>query len=509
MPPRRDAPPGGNTPPTNGAPPGGEARPVPPSHSATSDDPGDSSYLKVDMTELGDQLGVRAEELVAALRAHEGAVEYGQHGGGGGERVLWCAIRAVEEAFPGWQVAVYSGDGIGPEELCNSAAAKFGVSLKKPIKVVELHQRSLVEASAYPHFTLVGQALGSIALAWEALCQLRPEVFVDTAGYAFTYPLALAAGARVACYVHYPTISTDMLHRVASRQAMYNNDPTVASSALRSAIKLGYYHAFALLYGVVGACPSAVMVNSSWTEGHIVRLWWRLSPPVRLFPPCDTAKLQELPLEGRDREGSPLVLVSVAQFRPEKAHRLQLDAFRGAMHAAAFGACKRPHAVLGAKLLLIGSCRHEEDAQRLAGLREYAAELGLSDNVEFHINVSYTELVRLLGSAVGGLHTMVDEHFGISVVEYMAAGVIPIAHNSGGPRADIVQPYNRDDSTVVSTGFLATTAQEYCEAIIKVMDMEVSQRAAMAEAGRQACARFSEEEFTRGFIAAMRPLIAK
>jgi len=370
------------------------------------------------------------------------------NGGGGGERVLWCAIRAVEEAFPGWQVAVYSGDGIGPEELCNSAAAKFGVSLKKPIKVVELHQRSLVEASAYPHFTLVGQALGSIALAWEALCQLRPEVFVDTAGYAFTYPLALAAGARVACYVHYPTISTDMLHRVASRQAMYNNDPTVASSALRSAIKLGYYHAFALLYGVVGACPSAVMVNSSWTEGHIVRLWWRLSPPVRLFPPCDTAKLQELPLEGRDREGSPLVLVSVAQFRPEKAHRLQLDAFRGAMHAAAFGACKRPHAVLGAKLLLIGSCRHEEDAQRLAGLREYAAELGLSDNVEFHINVSYTELVRLLGSAVGGLHTMVDEHFGISVVEYMAAGVIPIAHNSGGPRADIVQPYNRDDSTV-------------------------------------------------------------
>jgi len=86
MPPRRDAPPGGNAPPTNGAPPGGEARPVPPSHSATSDDPGDSSYLKVDMTELGDQLGVRAEELVAALRAHEGAVEYGQHGGGGGER---------------------------------------------------------------------------------------------------------------------------------------------------------------------------------------------------------------------------------------------------------------------------------------------------------------------------------------------------------------------------------------------------------------------------------------
>ena len=44
------------------------------------------------------------------------------------------------------------------------------------------------------------------------------------------------------------------------------------------------------------------------------------------------------------------------------------------------------------------------------------------DVVEFAINVSFEELKRLLGEAVGGLHTMLDEHFGISVVEYMAAG---------------------------------------------------------------------------------------
>jgi hypothetical protein len=36
------------------------------------------------------------------------------------------------------------------------------------------------------------------------------------------------------------------------------------------------------------------------------------------------------------------------------------------------------------------------------------------------------DLVKLLGGAIAGLHSMVDEHFGISVVEYMAAGAIPI-----------------------------------------------------------------------------------
>ena len=48
----------------------------------------------------------------------------------------------------------------------------------------------------------------------------------------------------------------------------------------------------------------------------------------------------------------------------------------------------------------------------------------LQDVVDFAINVSFEELKRLLGEAVGGLHTMLDEHFGISVVEYMAAGTI-------------------------------------------------------------------------------------
>ena len=38
---------------------------------------------------------------------------------------------------------------------------------------------------------------------------------------------------------------------------------------------------------------------------------------------------------------------------------------------------------------------------------------------------------------------MRDEHFGISVVEFMAAGAVVIAHNSAGPAMDIVQSSGR------------------------------------------------------------------
>lgn len=86
-------------------------------------------------------------------------------------------------------------------------------------------------------------------------------MYVDTTGWAFTYPLAKLAGARVACYVHYPTVSSDMLGRVWARTHMYNNDEAVSGSGLRSLAKVGYYQLVALLYGACGACAGERAAN--------------------------------------------------------------------------------------------------------------------------------------------------------------------------------------------------------------------------------------------------------
>ena len=81
------------------------------------------------------------------------------------------------------------------------------------------------------------------------------QVFVDTAGWAFAYPLVRLAGVKVACYTHYPIISTDMLLRVAQRKRMYNNEG-FSSTRLGAVLKLVYYYTFASLYGVAGGCAN-------------------------------------------------------------------------------------------------------------------------------------------------------------------------------------------------------------------------------------------------------------
>lgn len=67
-------------------------------------------------------------------------------------------------------------------------------------------------------------------------------------------------------------------------------------------------------------------------------------------------------------------------------------------------------------------------------MEDLAKHLALDKNVEFKINVSYSELVSEMQRGTIGLHTMWNEHFGISVVESMAAGLIMVAHASGGPK---------------------------------------------------------------------------
>jgi len=247
----------------------------------------------------------------------------------------------------------------------------------------------------------------------------------DTMGYALTFPFVRLIGGpsvTVGAYVHYPTVSTDMVKRVKARTAGIE-DGGAAKSRLKTQIKLTYvniiswadgryYKIFTSLYATSLLFSEEVMTNSSWTQAHITNLLNKgrnsflaslllmddrtreirakngeIDPKAGcrvVFPPCDTEGLQgQGKLGDRKRE-----LVSLAQFRcallfftdsntddrPEKEQAKQVQALAILFndHPEYRSGDKKIH------LTLMGGTRNQEDKDRAERLRSLSIELGVN-----------------------------------------------------------------------------------------------------------------------------------
>jgi len=419
--------------------------------------------------------------------------------GGGGERVLWCAVKAIQSRYSDVKIVVYTGDvNASPNEIIKKVHQRFNVTLPREVEFVYLHKRKWIEASTYPSFTLLGQAMGSIILGFEALFSYVPDLYIDSMGYAFTLPLfSYIGGCQTISYVHYPTITRDMLRKVSSRTVAFNNRASVARSPVFSSAKVIYYRMFSWVYGLCGRFSDSVMVNSSWTEEHINYLWGRPLSTHRVYPPCDTSSLKALPMAPDIGESGDIKIVSVGQYRPEKDHPLQLKAMYELRQKVSEETWER------LKLVFVGSCRDSEDDARVKDMMDLCKHLSLENNVVFKVNVPYEELKKELSKSTIGLHAMWNEHFGIGVVECMAAGQIMIAHRSGGPKADIIE-----ESEGSRNGFLASDEVEYAQTIARIIKMSPSSRTKIREAARSSVDRFSVEEFEKGFLRTVEPFLS-
>ncbi|KAJ2829797.1 asparagine-linked glycosylation protein [Coemansia sp. 'formosensis'] len=445
--------------------------------------------------------------------------------GGGGERVLWTMIKAIQDKYPFIVSVIYSGDGVSRDQLLQNVQAKFGLTLRPDtIYVVELSNRWWVDHK-FPRFTMLMQSLGSVILAAKAIHQFCPDVFVETVGFAFTYPLIHLLSTRIpiVAYTHYPTINSDMLTMVSSREAGVNNNNDVARSPLLSALKTVYYRAFAIAYSFAGSFASTIMTNSTWTQNHIVELFGNPKMTKVVYPPCDTQALLEFAPAPRQ----PLI-VSLAQFRPEKNHKTQVEAFAHLLRErpefvmppaeksidsdALLEKC-RNGSVHYPVLVMLGGARNIEDEARAEELRQLAKRLGVERQVLVIVNAPWSQVQEWLRLGKVGMHTMRDEHFGINIVEMMAAGLLTIAHDSAGPKLDIIAPAIRgvmptDEEESFPVGFVATTAEEFAKAIALALDANDKLVADMQKAARTLVkAKFSEDAFRSAFYKRFDPVV--
>jgi alpha-1,2-mannosyltransferase len=107
---------------------------------------------------------------------------------------------------------------------------------------------------------------------------------------------------------------------------------------------------------------------------------------------------------------------------------------------------------------------------------------------------------------------MWNEHFGIGIVEMMAAGLIVVAHNSGGPKSDIVVPLHRSSAissqtaTTTKTGYLASTVDEYAQAIHSTLTLDITEATLIRRNAQESARRFTDEVFAQSFEQAIMDL---
>jgi alpha-1,2-mannosyltransferase len=134
-------------------------------------------------------------------------------------------------------------------------------------------------------------------------------------------------------------------------------------------------------------------------------------------------------------------------------------------------------------------------------------DLELTDYVEIRLSLPFGEVKKILAGAAVGVHTMIDEHFGISIVEMLAAGLVVIAHNSAGPKEDILVGDSKE------FGFLAESLDDYSElferAIKDFIDKDKrDDQIKMIEAGQDWCLRnFTNESCEKNVLSCIKKLL--
>ena len=318
------------------------------------------------------------------------------------------------------------------------------------------------------------------------------DIFVDTMGVGFSYPFVkILFGVQVYSYTHYPFISRDMINTVTSGKEQYNNQN--AGSAVKRNVKFVYYWVVYQAYKVCGYFADEVAANSSWTRGHMDELWNKGSRIKTIYPPCDTSDfIKRISLTAERRN----MMISFAQFRPEKQHELQLRIWSKIL--------EDPRVPRDAMFHLIGTCRGPDDEQIVKDLRKQAVQLGIENRIRFEINVDRDKLYDLFQNAKVAIHTMEFEHFGIAIVELMSSGIITVAHNSAGPKSDIIGPSKEP------VGYLGSTLDHYVDFAKKALleyDDGHFHTAMRVNARKWVKDQFGIEAFNHAFLAQIENLV--
>ena len=170
-----------------------------------------------------------------------------------------------------------------------------------------------------------------------------------------------------------------------------------------------------------------VLTNSYFSKRAIEKLYGSVVKPIVIYPPVDVEKFSSNALYSNERENMILV---VSRFSPDKQLENVLDILRILVDDLK----------LDANMVLVGNIA-AGDNQYLEMLRRLSQKYGLNDNIVIEVDASFDRLLELMRKSKVYLHPLAGEPFGISIVEAMSAGLIPVVPDEGGYTEFVPQYY--------------------------------------------------------------------
>jgi glycosyltransferase involved in cell wall biosynthesis len=334
---------------------------------------------------------------------------------------------------------------------------------------------------------LVRQFFGSITLPDEEICatsSIMHDKFLKTSTLMLAYANFLAGLIRLNRNKRYGLIINsygDLINSVADltyvhfplRATLDYSQTPAFISPLRWQV---YCRVYTLAASVLDKVkPGILLTNSKFTKQVAQKYLKR--DMVILHPPVDVHAFASGETERKD------YVITVSKFTPKRAlYRVPLIA----------------RSTRNVKFLIVGAA-DTYSSDTISGLEKMIRDCGVYDRVTLLPNVSRPKLIQLLTQAKVYLHVMPDEHFGISIIEAMAGGCIPIVHRSGGPWVDTLEQQQGKN------GFSYATVEEAAELIDLLVDDQKLCRK-MASAAQERAWDYDKSSFDEKLISIVNSL---
>lgn len=210
------------------------------------------------------------------------------------------------------------------------------------------------------------------------------------------------------CYVHYPMIHEYVLTSSSFFERLYGNSLVALGKLIRRSLRKRFTNPFLIFNSDFTRRKTSLFLKRIIAEEQDFR-------STVIYPPVEVREIiKRISKKKYERER---LVVLVSRIDPVKELERVIKLAKG---------------LPGTNFAVVGRLTNKHTKYYKDLLRKTEKEE--ISNIFFYPNAKEGTKLDLLNRGEAYLHLMKNEHFGVSIIEGMAAGLIPIVHDSGGPR---------------------------------------------------------------------------